>query len=57
MREGIIMVGVLARVSIAVNRHHGQGKSYKGLNWSWLTGSEGQSIIIIQEVRMQGLGS
>ena len=36
--------GVLVRASIAVNRHYDQGNSY---NWGWLTGSKGQSIIIM----------
>jgi len=39
---------VLARVPIAVNRHHDQGNSYKEqhLLGGWLTGSEVQFIII-----------
>ena len=35
----------LSQSFTAVNRHHDQGNSYKD-NWGWLTGSEGQSIII-----------
>jgi hypothetical protein len=40
---------VLVRVFIAVKILHNQGNSYKGqhFNWDWLTGSEGQSIIIM----------
>jgi alpha-mannosidase len=34
---------------ISVKSHYGQGNSYKGktFNWSWLTVSEVQSIVIM----------
>lgn len=46
---GIYFPMAIVKVSIAMKRHHGHGKSYKGraFNWGSFQFSEGQFIIIV----------